>query len=171
MSVTFSQHVNWFLRRGFWRRRGRMWNWWTDTKKAASHLTMYALIREKSTSIKIIKISKCFQLFNHLISILALLCVGALPWKKVSFSRIHWTAEFQFWRKTKSASLRRFKADTLLSQSTSLVLIWAGEDTLSFFKCIHATVRGFGKGNCATEWENFFWSNWCVLCPISSSWL
>ena len=50
------------------------------------------------------KIIKCFQLLKHLPSIIALLRVGALPWEKVTFSRIYWTAECQF-RRRKEVSI------------------------------------------------------------------
>lgn len=51
------------------------------------------------------KIINCFPLFTNLTSILAFLCVGALPWKKIdNFLQNCWVVEFHFWRK-KSASL------------------------------------------------------------------
>lgn len=77
-----------------------------DTKKAGSHLTMYTVIREKSTSTEMRNSLKAFSyLFNNLTSCLAFSGAGALPWKKSTSSRIYWVAELQFWRKRKSASL------------------------------------------------------------------
>lgn len=51
------------------------------------------------------KITNCFPLFTHLISILAFLCVGALPWKKITFSRTAEQWSFISGEKKKSASL------------------------------------------------------------------